>query len=145
MSSTKPTGCGSSVNFTQINGEIHKKMSIDPDFFNKCACEWRSRSPTSVSRCRVQWSITIPSLKETELLHWWKEEKKKEVNCAFKHKRHDRNWLKRLHIEGSRPEWCISSMIYSTGTPFWSETLDIMPNVKIQLITHIHNVTHMDL
>ena len=29
------------------------------------------------------------------------------------------------HIEGSRPEWCTSSMIYSRYTPFWSETLDI--------------------
>ena len=30
-----------------------------------------------------------------------------------------------LEFEGSRPEWCISSMIYSGDTPFWSETLDI--------------------
>ena len=30
-----------------------------------------------------------------------------------------------LHIEGSRPEWYISSMIYSRDTPFWSETLTI--------------------
>ena len=29
------------------------------------------------------------------------------------------------YIEGSRPEWCISSMIYSRDTPFWSGTLDI--------------------
>ena len=28
------------------------------------------------------------------------------------------------HFEGSRPEWCISSMIYSRDTPFWSETLN---------------------
>ena len=28
-------------------------------------------------------------------------------------------------IEGSQPEWCISSMIYSGDTPFWSETLKI--------------------
>ena len=28
------------------------------------------------------------------------------------------------NIEGSRPEWCISSMIYSRDTPFWSGTLD---------------------
>ena len=28
-------------------------------------------------------------------------------------------------FEGSQPEWCISSMIYSTDTPFWSETLEI--------------------
>ena len=27
---------------------------------------------------------------------------------------------KYIHIEGSWPEWCISSMIYSTDTPFWS-------------------------
>ena len=29
------------------------------------------------------------------------------------------------HTEGSWPEWCISSMIYSRDTPFWSGTLDI--------------------
>ena len=28
-------------------------------------------------------------------------------------------------IEGSRPEWCISSMVYSGNTPFWLETLEI--------------------
>ena len=27
-------------------------------------------------------------------------------------------------FEGSQPEWCISSMIYSKDTPFWSETLE---------------------
>ena len=27
------------------------------------------------------------------------------------------------NIEGSRPEWCISSMMYSRDIPFWSETL----------------------
>ena len=26
------------------------------------------------------------------------------------------------------PEWCLSSMIYSKDTPFWSETLDMIPN-----------------
>ena len=30
-----------------------------------------------------------------------------------------------VDIEGSRPEWCISSMIYSRDVPFWSETLDM--------------------
>ena len=29
-----------------------------------------------------------------------------------------------LHSEGSRPEWCISSMIYSRDVPFWSGTLN---------------------
>ena len=29
------------------------------------------------------------------------------------------------YFEGSRPEWCISSMIYSRDTPFWLETLDL--------------------
>ena len=28
-------------------------------------------------------------------------------------------------FEGSQPEWCISSMIYSRDTPFWSGTLKI--------------------
>ena len=31
------------------------------------------------------------------------------------------------NIEGSGPEWCISSMIYSRDTPFWSETRDMLP------------------
>ena len=31
-----------------------------------------------------------------------------------------------LHNEGSRPEWCISSMIYSRDTPFWLGTLGNM-------------------
>ena len=31
-----------------------------------------------------------------------------------------------LDIEGSLTERCISSMIYSRGTPFWSETLDMV-------------------
>ena len=35
-----------------------------------------------------------------------------------------------MYIEGSRPERCISSMIYSGGKPFRSETLDMNMNVK---------------
>ena len=31
----------------------------------------------------------------------------------------------KAYIEGSRPEWCISSMTYSGDTPFWLETLDM--------------------
>ena len=31
-----------------------------------------------------------------------------------------------VHLEGSRPEWCISSMIYSKDIPFWSETLNLL-------------------
>ena len=30
------------------------------------------------------------------------------------------------HIEGSRPEWCISNMIYSRDIPFWYGTLHIV-------------------
>ena len=30
-----------------------------------------------------------------------------------------------LHIEGSRPEWCISAVYHAWDTPFWSGTLDI--------------------
>ena len=29
------------------------------------------------------------------------------------------------YVEGSWREWCISNMIYSRDTPFWSETLDV--------------------
>ena len=28
-------------------------------------------------------------------------------------------------IRGFPPEWCISSMIYSGDSPFWSETLEL--------------------
>ena len=31
------------------------------------------------------------------------------------------------HIEGFRPEWYISTIYYCRHTPFWSETLDIVP------------------
>ena len=33
-------------------------------------------------------------------------------------------YIKELYMEGSRPEWCISSMIYRRGIPFWSEPLE---------------------
>ena len=44
--------------------------------------------------------------------------------------------IKRQHvyltyIKGSRPEWCISSLIYSKDTPFWLETLDMQLNRHI--------------
>ena len=31
-----------------------------------------------------------------------------------------------LYIDGSRPDWCISSMMNNGDTPFWLETLDIV-------------------
>ena len=33
-----------------------------------------------------------------------------------------------LHIKGSRPEWCISTIYHAWETPFWSGTLDILTN-----------------
>ena len=39
-----------------------------------------------------------------------------------------------LHIKGSRPEWCISSMIHSRDIPFWSETLDMDHALKLGAI-----------
>ena len=38
----------------------------------------------------------------------------------------DQTGLSLLYIEGSRPEWCISSVIYSRDPPFWLGTLDII-------------------
>ena len=35
------------------------------------------------------------------------------------------------YFEGSRPEWCISSMIYSRDTLFWSGTLDMIHAGKL--------------
>ena len=58
-------------------------------------------------------------------------------------------FILQMNIEGSRLEWCISSMIYSRDTPFWSETLDILPTHTHTLIythvcacTHAHTNTH---
>ena len=51
----------------------------------------------------------------------------------------DRCYTKRyiyIYIEGSWPEWCISSMIYSRDTPFWSETLNIHTYIHIYIYTH---------
>ena len=37
-------------------------------------------------------------------------------------------FIRKHHMQnGSQPEWCISSMIYSRDTPFWSGTLNIHP------------------
>ena len=36
-----------------------------------------------------------------------------------------------LHIEGVRPEWYISTMIYCQDTPVWSETFDIFFLVSV--------------
>ena len=41
-----------------------------------------------------------------------------------------------VHIEGSRSEWCVSSMIYSRDTPFWSETLDIFRSLVCIVVVH---------
>ena len=44
------------------------------------------------------------------------------------------------------PEWCISSMIYSRDTPFWSETLDMYVDVRVQvshkLICHSRRLSY---
>ena len=37
--------------------------------------------------------------------------------------------VSQLYIESSWPEWCISCMIYSRDTPFWSETVDIIVEI----------------
>ena len=37
-----------------------------------------------------------------------------------------------LYFEGSQPDWCISSMIYSRDTPFWSEALNLFCMCNIE-------------
>ena len=46
-------------------------------------------------------------------------------------------WVRFLHIKGSRPEWCISSMMYSRDVPFWSETLNmwLLLNPTTEVVT----------
>ena len=47
-----------------------------------------------------------------------------------------------MHIEGSRPEWCISAIYHAWDTPFWSGTLDIQ-YAATQIILIICFLIHM--
>ena len=40
------------------------------------------------------------------------------------------------YIESSRPEWCISSMMYSRDTPFWSETHVTYCQCVVYILAH---------
>ena len=47
-------------------------------------------------------------------------------------------------FEGSRPEWFISSMIYSVDAPFWLETLEIVPLFPYIVINELtEHVTYL--
>ena len=46
------------------------------------------------------------------------------------------------HFQGSRPEWYISSMIYSRNTPFWSETLDL--EISVLCLKGLHGLTYVE-
>ena len=41
---------------------------------------------------------------------------------------HEPQW----HFEGSWPEWCISSVIYSRDTTFWSGTVDLVCDLVLE-------------
>ena len=43
---------------------------------------------------------------------------------------------KEIHIEGFRPEWCISNIYHASDTPFWPGTLDMM---RLYLILKCRN------
>ena len=60
-----------------------------------------------ISHDKMQLIVTSITIKRNELLSL--------VNVVLQFK------IPCLEMEGSRPEWCISSMIYSRDTPFWSE------------------------
>ena len=56
---------------------------------------------------------------------WCGEEMVKILNCAFQcdgDDGDDDDADDDDYVEGSRPEWSISSIIYSGDTPFWLET-----------------------
>ena len=71
---------------------------------------------------------------DIHVLDWWMPAKKTTHTPSMHHPQR-RNVTtsmvglnktkKQSHIKGSQPEWCISSMIYSRDTPFWSGTLDM--------------------
>ena len=43
----------------------------------------------------------------------------------------------RLHIEGSRPEWCISTIYHACDTPFWLGTLELCCTMPATVCAHI--------
>ena len=75
-------------------------------------CRRRSRRNLGVlgnkDSISKSWNDVLKSLKATS------------VSCCVKFFRGEDSMSST--IEGSRPDWCILSMIYSGDTPFWSET-----------------------
>ena len=57
------------------------------------------------SACKISW-VTVFCFRI-----WTKLSKSKPLIC--------------LHMEGFRPEWCISTIFHASDTPFWSGILDI--------------------
>ena len=54
-------------------------------------------------------------------------------NTAYMNKNIHKHMDVHAYFEGSRPEWCISSMIHSGDTPFWLETLDLLTRTDRQI------------
>ena len=49
-----------------------------------------------------------------------------------------------LNIEGSRPEWCISTIYHAWDTPFWSGTLDMQPTqLLLMMDPRLMNKAHL--
>ena len=74
----------------------------------------RGASQTACVRIAAQCSLTVDCLQHGETLFGEVPACLTLISCTAL-----------CHVEGSRPEWCILSMIYSGDTSFWSETLDV--------------------
>ena len=82
--------------------------------------------------CRMWWTISSSLLSQTA---------EPVIPVCFRYT--DRlQWLvHKLNIEGSRPEWCISSMVYSRDASFWSGTLVVWSCFAWRLIAPLYYMT----
>ena len=110
---TKPATTWFSKEWKQFNASWHM-------FWCPVLSDVLSRSE-SAKLISDQVSISAISTELPLVLWTITEELQKKSWSSLSYMIHDAQ-----HIEGSRPEWCILSMIYSADTPFWSKTLNML-------------------
>ena len=82
----------------------------------------------------------------TSMVRWKKKEKERNATCSKISPKmvnlRDIAGNTEEQIEGSWPEWCISSMIYSRYTPFWSDTLEMLKLFGLVMTTDSSSVSN---
>ena len=107
-------------------GQIHRSTSL---------MQWPPRVQFRKQSVLASYYLTHCKLKQVHnlLILWIKDSSRllqffhKYLHILYKWFPHNdlSKYCQRMNIEGSRPEWCISSMKYSRHTPFWAEALEL--------------------